>query len=165
MESHHRLAPRPQCVDTEDVEHDVARNRDNIAAIADENTLLPVDRHLALSPRHDGAKPLAPKQRGGFQRQRFEPAPSRARHGRDCKRRDQGNDEHDGDDLDEAETGPPICGWRSRRRHNHCASSVMLRSALMIDTIRVPMTILTTIIVAGPIAPIRRSRPTPSLCS
>src|SRR6266850_718703 len=40
MESHHRLAPRPQCVDTEDVEHDVARNRNDTAAIADQKALL-----------------------------------------------------------------------------------------------------------------------------
>ena len=174
MEAHHRLAPRPQGVDTENVEHDVARNRNDIAAIPDQNALLAIDRHLALSPRHDCAEPLAPKQRGGFERHRLQPAASRAGDRRDRKRRDQGNDKHHGHHLDQGKAGAPICGLRSRhRRRNslhphclaHCASSVILSSALMIDTISVPMTTLTTIIVAGPIAPIRRSRLRPSLCS
>ena len=33
MESHYCLAPRPHGVDTENIEHDVARNRDDIAAV------------------------------------------------------------------------------------------------------------------------------------
>jgi hypothetical protein len=35
----------------------------------------------------------------------------------------------------------------------------------MMETISAPMTRLTTMIVIGPIAPISRSRPIPSLCS
>ena len=47
----------------------------------------------------------------------------------------------------------------------HRASSVMLNRALIIEIINAPMTMLTAMIVAGPIAPIGRSRPSPSLCS
>src|SRR5262249_23992958 len=48
---------------------------------------------------------------------------------------------------------------------SHSASSVMLSSAPMIDMIRAPITMLTRMMVAGPMAPIRRSRPTPRRCS
>ena len=48
---------------------------------------------------------------------------------------------------------------------NKSVRVVMLRSALMIEMIKAPMTTLTTMIVAGPTAPISRSRPMPSLCS
>jgi len=41
----------------------------------------------------------------------------------------------------------------------------MLSSALMIEMINVPITRLTTMMVIGPTAPIRRSRLMPSFCS
>ena len=47
----------------------------------------------------------------------------------------------------------------------HSASSVMLNRALIMEIINVPMTMLTRMMVAGPIAPISRSRLSPSLCS
>src|SRR3984885_12941586 len=158
-EPHHGPPPRPRCIDAQDVEHYITRNRHDVAVIADQNASLPVNRHLALPPCHHCAQTLAPKQSGGFQRQRLELTSSGARHHRDGKRCNQSDDQHDGCDFDEGEAGPSIDRACSRCRPCHCASSVMLNSALMIDTISVPIAALTTIIVAGPLAPYKNKRP------
>src|SRR5215470_15872475 len=100
-----------------------------------------------------------------------------AEHARSGEADDQADDRQHDEKLDQrvARTG---CGDAAtdrlgkrgrgngeRKRCAHVASSVMLRSALMIDTMSAPMTTLTMTIVTGPIAPISRSSPMPNFCS
>ena len=92
-------------------------------------------------------------------------------HARADQPEDQADDREHDEELDEREAGlrgaggPRGKATRKAAGPVQRASSVMLRRALMMETISAPMTRLTTMIVIGPIAPISRSRPIPSLCS
>src|SRR5215831_8495419 len=92
-------------------------------------------------------------------------------HARPNEAEDQADDGQHHQHLDQgiagARHGPAATGMQSdcKISPSHNASSVMLKSAPMIDMIRAPITMLTTMIVAGPMAPIKRSRPTPRRCS
>src|ERR1700744_371477 len=171
MKTDDSLPSRPQRIDAKNVEGDVARQGDGVAAVANQDASLAVERHFAVSTGQNRAKAFAPEQRGGLQRHRLQTGAAGTRHHRYRKRSDQRDDEHHRHHLDEREAGSASdipaskCARNDMNRPVHCASSVMLSRALMIDTIRLPMTTLTTMIVTGPIAPIKRSRLKPSLCS
>src|SRR5262249_57695811 len=117
------------------------------------------DRADGIARGEDRAGTFAPKERGGLQRDRLEPRAAGPRRHGDREAGDERDDHHHRDHLDEREPGV-VLGSR-----HVPARSVMLRSALMIETMSAPMTVLTTMIVTGPTAPISRSRPTRSLCS
>ncbi len=172
MEANHGPAPGPHCVDAEDVEDDVPRDGEDIASIADQNTALAVDRHLAVRPVRTVLETLAPKQCGGSSVSAF--SPPRPVPGIIVTASDATNamiiiTAHD---LDQGEAGASI-RWtfeaRLRRRSILTVRSLRkLRDAEGAHNRydqRTDDNTSTTIIVAGPIAPINLSRPRPSLCS
>jgi hypothetical protein len=75
VESDDGLPSRPLLVGSEYVEYDVARDGDDITAIADQRATSTIERNQTVTSRHHCAKPFASKQRGGFQRQGLQSRP------------------------------------------------------------------------------------------
>src|SRR4030081_2775928 len=103
IETDDSRAALPQLVHAEDIDDDITGNRNVMAALAEKDTAPPVKRNAAFAPGQHRAETLATKQGGGFERQGFQPSAPRARHHRDRKRSNQGDDEHHRHDLDQRE--------------------------------------------------------------
>jgi hypothetical protein len=97
----------PGRVGTKNIDRDVARDRNDIAAIADEKAATCVERNAPGTAAQDGPHPLAPQQRCGLQRDRFQSRAAGPGHHGDCERRHQSDDQHHRHELDERETRAP----------------------------------------------------------
>jgi hypothetical protein len=105
VKTHHRLPPGQLLVDPEDIDHDIARNCDSIAAVTNEQAAFSVERHEAIAAGQDCAETLASKQRCGFEGNGLELGASGPRHHCHGKSAQEGDDQHHRHHFDKREAG------------------------------------------------------------
>jgi hypothetical protein len=115
MKAHDGLSPRPSLIDPQDIDGDITRDCDNVAAVADELPALAVKRHSTIAACQNGTKTFAPEQRGGLKRHGLELGAASAARERDRKPGDHGDDQHHRHDFDEREAAFPVIAWPCQR--------------------------------------------------
>jgi hypothetical protein len=103
MKAHDGLPSRPSRINPKDIDGDIARDPDNVAAVADELPAPAVKRHAAIAACQNGAKTFTPEQRGRLKRDSLELGATGAARERDRKPRDHGDDQHHRHHFDERE--------------------------------------------------------------
>ena len=100
----------------QEIDRDVGWDRNDAAAITNEDAALAIDRDLALASGQNGAKAFAAKQRRRLHRHGLQLRSPGARHHNDGKRSEQGDDEHHRHDFDQREARLAVMAPRSRCR-------------------------------------------------